>query len=156
MSLPRLSRIVRCVAVAASCCTAISHAEVPPGFKKKGEFPVVTLQAGMYLIKAEVASTPAEREQGLMFRNALGQNEGMLFVFGESALHCFWMKNTEIPLSIAFIDDQGVVTNIDEMAAETTDNHCPSRYGRYALEMSKGWFKAKGIVPGMRIGGLPR
>jgi hypothetical protein len=79
----------------------------------------------------------------------------MLFVFDEDARHCFWMKNTLIPLSIAFMRADGTITDIDEMQAETTNNHCPANYGVYALEMSKGWFSSKGIKPGTRILGLP-
>jgi uncharacterized membrane protein (UPF0127 family) len=90
-----------------------------------------------------------------MYRSQLAPNEGMLFVFGENAVHCFWMKNTLIPLSIAFIRADGTITDIDEMDAETTNNHCPRNNGVYALEMSKNWFASKGIKPGMTIQGLP-
>jgi uncharacterized membrane protein (UPF0127 family) len=154
---PFLSRMLVRLLVPCAALLAVgaTHAQ-PARLKQKGEFPVVTLTAGMYLIKAEVAANAADREQGLMFRKGLGSNEGMLFVFDESAGHCFWMKNTPLPLSIAFIDDDGVVSDIDEMAPETTNNHCPTRPGRYALEMSQGWFTAKGIRPGTRIGGLPQ
>jgi uncharacterized membrane protein (UPF0127 family) len=129
---------------------------VPAGMKQPGDFPKVKLTVGMYLIDASVAANEADREQGLMYRNKLAPNEGMLFVFDENAGHCFWMKNTEIPLSIAFIRDDGTITDLDEMKAETTDNHCPTHNGRYALEMSKGWFSAKGIKPGVQITGLPQ
>jgi uncharacterized membrane protein (UPF0127 family) len=101
------------------------------------------------------AANDADREQGLMYRTSLAPNEGMLFVFNENAVHCFWMKNTLIPLSIAFMRADGTVTDIDEMQAETTNNHCPKNNGVYALEMSKGWFTSKGIKPGMKIQGLP-
>jgi len=114
------------------------------------------LTLGMNLINASVAANDADREQGLMFRKSLEPNEGMLFVFGENAGHCFWMKNTEIPLSIAFIRQDGTITDLDEMQAETTNNHCPTHNGVYALEMSKGWFTAHGIKPGMQIIGLPQ
>jgi hypothetical protein len=109
----------------------------------------------MFVIDAAVASTDADREQGLMYRTSLAPNEGMLFVFNERAVHCFWMKNTLIPLSIAFIRADGTITDIDEMKEETTDNHCPANNGVYALEMSKGWFDSKGIHAGMKIQGLP-
>jgi uncharacterized membrane protein (UPF0127 family) len=129
---------------------------VPAGMKQPGDFPKVKLTVGMYLIDASVAANEADREQGLMYRDKLAPNEGMLFVFDENAGHCFWMKNTEIPLSIAFIRDDGVITDLAEMKAETTDNHCPTHNGRYALEMSKSWFAAKGIEPGAQITGLPQ
>jgi uncharacterized protein len=134
----------------------IAHAQqMPPGAKQPSEFPRVKLTAGMFVIDAAVAANDADREQGLMYRSQLGPNEGMLFVFGENAVHCFWMKNTLIPLSIAFIRADGTITDIDEMQAETTNNHCPRNNGVFALEMPKGWFTAKGIKPGMKIDGLP-
>jgi len=124
--------------------------------KPAADFPKVQLTLGMYLINASVAANDADREQGLMFRKSLEPNEGMLFVFAENAGHCFWMKNTLIPLSIAFIRQDGTITDLDEMQAETTNNHCPTHNGVYALEMSKGWFTAHGIKPGMQIIGLPQ
>ncbi|WP_027778968.1 DUF192 domain-containing protein [Paraburkholderia caledonica] len=135
---------------------APAHAQqMPAGAKQPGEFPRAKLTAGMFVIDAAVAANDADREQGLMYRTNLAPNEGMLFVFNENAVHCFWMKNTLIPLSIAFIRADGTVTDIDEMQAETTNNHCPKNNGAYALEMSKGWFTSKGIKPGMKIQGLP-
>lgn len=114
--------------------------------------PGVKLQAGMHLITAEVASEPGTRAKGLMHRTQLGNNEGMLFIFERKAQHCFWMRNTLIPLSIAFIDDDGLIVNIEDMAARTEDSHCPLRAIRYALEMEKGWFARKGIQAGTRLG----
>ena len=108
----------------------------------------------MFVIHAEVASTPAEREQGLMFRKQLGQNEGMVFIFDSPATVCMWMKNTLIPLSVAFIDNDGKIINIEEMQAQTTNNHCGKKLVRYALEMNQGWFKHKNIQPGSSIEGL--
>lgn len=128
---------------------------IPPGAKQPNEFPRAKLRVGMFVIDAAVAANEADREQGLMYRSQLAPNEGMVFVFNENAVHCFWMKNTLIPLSIAFIRADGTITDIDEMRAETTDNHCPRNNGVYALEMPKGWFTAKGIKPGMKIDGLP-
>ena len=118
------------------------------------KFPVTELTAGMFVIHAEVASTPAEREQGLMFRKQLGQNEGMVFIFDSPATVCMWMKNTLIPLSVAFIDNDGKIINIEEMQAQTTNNHCGKKLVRYALEMNQGWFKHKNIQPGSSIEGL--
>ena len=106
-------------------------------------------------VQLEVVSTPAAMERGLMYRKSLPADSGMLFVFPESSDHSFWMKNTLIPLSIAFMRADGTITDIDEMQAETTNNHCPKNNGVYALEMSKGWFTSKGIKPGMKIQGLP-
>jgi uncharacterized protein len=129
--------------------------QMPPGAKQPSEFPRTKLTVGMFVIDAAVAANDPDREQGLMYRSQLAPNEGMLFVFNENAVHCFWMKNTLIPLSIAFVRADGTITDIDEMDAETTNNHCPRNNGVYALEMSKNWFESKGIKPGMVIQGLP-
>jgi uncharacterized membrane protein (UPF0127 family) len=157
-----LSRLIRRVLVVPAMALAVplislgAHAQqMPPGAKQPGDFPHTKLTAGMFVIDAAIASSDADREQGLMYRTKLAANEGMLFVFNERAVHCFWMKNTLIPLSIAFIREDGTVTDIDEMQAETENNHCPRNNGVYALEMSKGWFTAKGIKPGAKIQGLP-
>ena len=118
-------------------------------------FPVTSLSAGINVIKAEVAASPAQREQGLMFRTSMGPNEGMIFLFGEPETVCMWMKNTLIPLSVAFMDERGAIINIEEMKAQTLDSHCAKKAANYALEMSAGWFKQKNIKPGTVIDGLP-
>ena len=117
--------------------------------------PVVQLNAGMHLIRAEVAADYDSRMTGLMHRSSMPSNAGMLFIFDDSQRQCMWMKNTLIPLAVAFIDESGVVINIEEMAPQTEDSHCASRPSRYALEMNKGWFAARGIKPGSRLGGIP-
>ena len=119
------------------------------------QLPVVQLNAGMHLIRAEVAADFPTRAKGLMHRASMPQNAGMLFIFDESAVQCMWMKNTLIPLSVAFIDDGGSIINIADMAPQTEDSHCASRPARYALEMNRGWFAARGIKPGSRLGGIP-
>jgi len=119
------------------------------------ELPAVQLNAGMHLIHAEVAADFATRAKGLMHRASLAPNAGMLFIFDEPAVQCMWMKNTLIPLSVAFIDEKGAIINIADMAPQTEDSHCASTPARYALEMSRGWFAARGIKPGMRLGGIP-
>ena len=118
--------------------------------------PTIELKAGIYRIQAELADTPKAREVGLMNRTSMPTNSGMLFIFEQKAGHCFWMNNTKIPLSIAFIADDGKIVNIEEMQAETTNNHCPKAAIRYALEMNKQWFSERVIVPGTVIQGLPR
>lgn len=118
--------------------------------------PSTTLQAGMYQIRAEIASNNASREVGLMYRTYLPSDDGMLFIFENKAGHCFWMRNTKIPLSIAFIADDGKILNIEDMQAMTENNHCPVAPIRYALEMNQGWFSKKGISTGFVINGLPR
>ena len=119
------------------------------------KFNSISLTAGINLIKAEVAAAPAEREQGLMFREKMGQNEGMVFVFEGPAEVCMWMRNTLMPLSVAFIDGTGKIVNIEEMKPQSLDSHCAKSRVRYALEMNAGWFKQKNIKPGNVIGGLP-
>jgi uncharacterized membrane protein (UPF0127 family) len=118
--------------------------------------PVVQLSAGMHLIRAEVAADMASRSRGLMFRKSLAQNAGMVFVFDEASQHCMWMKNTLIPLSVAFLDDNGTIINIENMAPQTEDTHCAARPARYALEMDRGWFAARGVKPGAKLGGLEK
>lgn len=120
------------------------------------KFPVVSLNAGIHVIKAEVAANEAEREQGLMFRKNMGPNEGMVFLFGAPASVCMWMKNTLIPLSVAFIDDDGKVVNIEDMKPQSLISHCSKYPVPYALEMNQGWFKEKNIKQGSVISGLPQ
>jgi len=117
--------------------------------------PVVQLNAGMHLIRAEVVSDSGARAQGLMHRKALAQNAGMLFIFDEPSIHCMWMKNTLIPLSVAFIDERGPIVNIADMEPHSEASHCAAQPVRYALEMNRGWFAAKGLKPGIRVGGIP-
>ena len=117
--------------------------------------PMAKLNAGMHLIQAEVVSDPGSRARGLMHRKTLGNNAGMLFIFDEASIHCMWMKNTLIPLSVAFIDDKGIIVNIEDMEPHSEASHCASRPVRYALEMNRGWFAARGIKPGTRLGGVP-
>ena len=119
------------------------------------QLPVVQLNAGMHLIRAELAADYATRMTGLMHRASMPSNAGMLFIFDEATTHCMWMKNTLLPLSVAFIDERGAIINVEDMAPHTEDSHCASRPARYALEMNRGWFAARGIKPGSRIGGIP-
>lgn len=116
--------------------------------------PTTRLNAGIHIIQAEVADTPETRTRGLMHRKQLGPNHGMLFVFDQKAGQCFWMRNTLIPLSIAFLEDDGTIINIDDMAPQTETSHCSKKPTRYVLEMTQGWFKQKGFKAGMKLGGL--
>ena len=118
--------------------------------------PIIELKAGIYRIQAEVASTPQARQVGLMNRTSMPTDSGMLFIFEQKATHCFWMSNTKIPLAIAFIADDGKIVNIEEMQAETLNNHCPKAPIRYALEMNRQWFSQRAIGPSSVIQGLPR
>lgn len=120
------------------------------------KFPTVSLTAGMHVIRAEVAANEAQRRQGLMYREKMGPNEGMVFIFDAPASVCMWMKNTPLPLSVAFIDEDRQIVNIEDMQPQTTDSHCAHKPVRYALEMNQGWFRKKNIKPGTVIGGLPK
>jgi uncharacterized membrane protein (UPF0127 family) len=113
----------------------------------------VTLQVGMHSIRAQLASTPQQRQIGLMFRQSMPNHEGMLFAFEEPTTQCFWMRNTLIPLSIAFLADDGTVVNLADMKPQSDESHCSTKPVRYALEMNQGWFAKRGVKPGMRIGG---
>ena len=117
---------------------------------------VVQLSAGMHLIRAELAADMATRSRGLMFRKSLAPNAGMVFVFDEASQHCMWMKNTYVPLSVAFLDEQGTIINIEDMAPQTEDTHCAKKPARYALEMDRGWFASRGIKPGTKLGGIDK
>jgi uncharacterized protein len=120
------------------------------------ELPVVELRAGMHLIRAEVAAEDSTRGRGLMFRKSLAPNGGMLFIFDGAAIHCMWMKNTYIPLSVAFLDAQGVIINIADMQPHSEQSHCAARPAVYALEMTQGWFAERGVKAGTKLGGLDK
>jgi uncharacterized membrane protein (UPF0127 family) len=120
------------------------------------QLPVIQLSAGMHLVRAEVAADFATRMQGLMQRESLAPNAGMLFVFDEAATHCMWMKNTLIPLSVAFVDASGTIVNIADMQPHSEQSHCASAPALFALEMTRGWFAQRGVKAGMKLGGLER
>jgi uncharacterized protein len=119
------------------------------------QLPTVPLTAGMHLIQAEVARTPAQRQIGLMNRKEMPVNAGMLFVFEQPGTQCFWMRNTLIPLTIAFLADDGTVVNLADMTPLSEASHCSAKPVRYALEMNQGWFAKRGIGPGARVRGGP-
>ena len=117
--------------------------------------PKIRLNAGIHNIDAQLAQTPQQREIGLMFRASMPTNEGMLFAFERPSQQCFWMKNTLIPLDIAFVDDSGAIVNIERMKPQTLDSHCSEKPVRFVLEMNDGWFAKRGIKPGFKLKGLP-
>jgi uncharacterized protein len=119
------------------------------------KLPAITLNAGMHLIQAELAQTPDERSIGLMFRKSMGANEGMLFAFEQPATQCFWMKNTLLPLDIAFVAADGTVVNIDAMKPQTLESHCSIKPVPFVLEMNVGWFAKRGIKAGSKLKGAP-
>lgn len=119
------------------------------------DLPHVHLSAGMNQIDAQVAETYEQRMTGLMFRKEMPQHEGMLFVFDQPSVQCFWMKNTLLPLTAAFIADDGTIVNLADMKPQTEDSHCSAKPVRFVLEMNQGWFSKKGIKAGAKLSGPP-
>lgn len=138
------------------CITVGIMTAVAPPTHAQSVFPVTTLSIGIHLIKAEVAISDEQRAQGLMFREKMASGEGMVFRFPESRHICMWMKNTLLPLSVAFLDEKGRIINIEDMQPQTLNAHCAKKPARYALEMNQGWFRQKNIRPGLRVSGLPQ
>lgn len=127
-----------------------------PALAQQPQLPMVELFAGMHRIEAEVASHPESRQIGLMQRSFMAPQRGMLFIFPDVAKHCMWMRNTLLPLSVAFLDEKGVVINIEDMQPKTEVNHCAARPARYALEMNLGWFRSRGFSSGLPISGVEK
>jgi uncharacterized membrane protein (UPF0127 family) len=119
------------------------------------KLPAIRLSAGIHNIQAEVAQTPDELATGLMFRSSMGASDGMLFVFQQPDTQCFWMKNTLLPLSVAFVADDGTIVDLDDMKPQTLDPHCSTKPVRFVLEMNKGWFAKRGMKAGDRLRGAP-
>jgi len=115
----------------------------------------VKLQAGMYQIDAQVAQTPQQRAIGLMNRREMPAHEGMLFIFEQPSIQCFWMKNTLLPLTAAFVADDGTIVNLADMAPQSTQSHCATKPVRFVLEMHQGWFAKKNMTAGFKLSGPP-
>lgn len=126
-----------------------AHAQQQPQLN----LPRAQLVAGIFLIDVQVAQSPQELATGLMYRRGMPQQEGMLFVFERPSIQCFWMKNTVMPLTAAFIAEDGTIVNLADMKPQTTDSHCSTRPVRHVLEMNQGWFAQRGIRPGYRLSG---
>ena len=109
---------------------------------------------GQARFTVELADTPDTRATGLMHRESMAATAGMLFVYEAPTRAVFWMKNTLLPLTAAFVADDGRIVNLADMKPQTTDSHCSSEPVRYVLEMNQGWFAKRGIAAGGRIGGL--
>ncbi|MGE0355481.1 MAG: DUF192 domain-containing protein [Burkholderiales bacterium] len=133
--------------LAAALPLAPARAEAPPR--------VVSVRVAGHALRVEVAATPEDRARGLMFRDKLGANEGMLFVFEDPGYHAMWMKNTPLALSVAFVDGDGRILNIADMEPGTLDPHAAAGPARYAIETNKGWFAARKVKAGDRVTGLP-
>lgn len=140
-----------CAGALMAAAPLVSHAQATP----QTDLPRITLQAGMYRIDTQVAQTQEQRQVGLMYRKEMPQQEGMLFVFEQPAVQCFWMKNTLLPLTAAFIADDGTIVNLADMKPQTTDSHCSQKPVRYVLEMNQGWFQKKGLKAGAKLAGAP-
>ena len=120
----------------------------------QAELPLAGLYVGMHRLQAEVARQPHERAKGMMWRQHMPEQRGMLFVFEGHAIHCFWMRNTLIPLSIAFLRDDGSIVNIRQMQPLSEAQHCPEEPVRFALEVNQGWFDQRNIAPNHKVRGL--
>jgi uncharacterized membrane protein (UPF0127 family) len=119
------------------------------------KLPTATLQVGEHSVKVELATTYADRQQGLMHRDSLPSDTGMLFVYKDEKIRSFWMKDTRIPLSIAFANRRGEIVRIDDMTPFDKSSTSSLVPATYALEMTKGWFSEHGITPGAKITGIP-
>ena len=136
----------------AACASAL------PAFAQEGpqaRLPTAELTAGMHVIHAELAVTNDQQATGMMFRRGMGANDGMLFVNDEAGQRCFWMRNTLIPLTIAFVADDGTIVNIADMAPRSDDSHCSAKPVKYALEVPLGWFAKRGFKAGLKLRGGP-
>ena len=120
--------------------------------------PLLTypLRIGEHSIRAELANTPQTRRVGLMYRQRLAGASGMIFVFPREQRVSMWMKNTLIPLSVAFLDADGRILNIEDMQPGSEQTHSSKGSATYALEVNQGWFEARGIRDGARVSGLER
>lgn len=135
--------------VLAALLLAATHAHAESAFK------TAEVKVGAHPLRVEVAATEPQRTQGLMFRKRLGRDEGMLFVFDDPGYYAMWMKNTLIPLSVAFIDSHGSILNIVDMEPQTLDAHGAAGPALYAIETNRGWFEAHRVKPGDKVTGLP-
>jgi len=138
---------------AAALLAAATTAQAQSGPQPR--LQTIDLSAGMHLIKAELAVTPEQQQIGMMFRRTMGTNEGMLFVGDEPGQRCFWMRNTLVPLTAAFIADDGTIVNLADMKPQTDDSHCSTKPVRYVLEMNQGWFAKRGLKAGTKLRGAP-
>jgi len=142
-----------CRIVAALVLTALAITASAQTGQPQTRLPRIELNAGLHRIDAQVASTPQERQIGLMHRPEMPAHEGMLFVFAEPAKQCFWMKNTLLPLTAAFVADDGSIVNLADMQPQDETTHCSSKPVRYVLEMNQGWFTQRGLVAGSKLRG---
>lgn len=150
-SSPNILQALAAVGLAAALAAAPALAQTGP----QPRLPTTDLTAGMHVIRAELAVSAQQQSIGMMGRKEMGANEGMLFVNSDDQIRCFWMRNTLIPLSIAFLTADGTVINVAEMQPQSDQTHCSTRPARFALEMNQGWFDKRGIGPGFKLRGKP-
>ena len=156
MSLPSLMRPPTLLRMLGALALGLAFVQTAPAQESPQlNLPRLKLSAGMHQIDAQVAQTPAQRQIGLMHRREMPQHEGMLFVFEQPSVQCFWMKNTLLPLSIAFLADDGTVVNVADMKPQSLDSHCSAKPVRFVLEMNQGWFGKKNLKAGSRLAGAP-
>ncbi len=148
---PRLSAAL----LALAFTIGLPAAAAPDGAPAK-PLPVITVKVGGHALRTEVVTTQEQRSRGLMFREKLGRNDGMLFVFDEPAYHSMWMMNTLIPLSVAFLDGEGRILNIEDMQPKTLESHGAQGPARYAIETNVGWFAERKLKAGDKVTGLPK
>jgi uncharacterized protein len=137
------------VAVGLYALAAAAWAQEAP----QPRLPTIEIGAGMHVIRAEVAQSPQQQQIGMMMRREMGANEGMLFVNADAGVRCFWMRNTLLPLTIAFIADDGTIVNLADMQPQSDQSHCSEKPVRFALEMNKGWFAKRGLSAGTKLRG---
>jgi uncharacterized membrane protein (UPF0127 family) len=135
------------IAVAVLTVNAVVQAQDAP----QPKLPTIEIGAGMHVIRAEVAQSPQQQQTGMMMRREMGANEGMLFVNADAGVRCFWMRNTLLPLTIAFIADDGTIVNLADMQPQSDQSHCSEKPVRFALEMNKGWFAKRGLGAGTKL-----
>jgi uncharacterized membrane protein (UPF0127 family) len=143
-------------ALLAATMAALALAAPPALGQAKAALPVTGIKVGGHALRVEIVSTPERRAKGLMFREKLAKNDGMLFIFDEPGYHAMWMMNTLIPLSVAFVDGEGRILNIQDMEPKTLDSHAAAGPARYAIETNQGWFAERGIKAGEKVTGLPK
>ncbi|MEY5029386.1 MAG: hypothetical protein RLZ63_1701 [Pseudomonadota bacterium] len=144
-----IARIASAFLLSLACGHVLSQTAGQPQM----DLPRAQLQAGMHLLQVQVASTGQQREVGLMWRKEMPAQEGMLFVFEQAAGQCFWMRNTLIPLTAAFIADDGTIVNLADMQVQSDTSHCSGQPVRFVLEMNQGWFAKRGIRVGQKLSG---
>jgi uncharacterized protein len=144
---------LKSILAAALLATAASaaHAQGSP----QPKLPTAPLTVGIHVIQAELAVSPEQQATGMMWRTSMGTNEGMLFVNDDKGIRCFWMRNTLVPLTIAFLADDGTIVNLADMEPKSERSHCSAAPVRFALEMNQGWFAKRGIKAGARLSGKP-